>query len=906
MSRLMGPVWAFVVIRRAIPIKQRVCISAHIVLLWLGMIVPASAQLGPTPGIPSSSLGQANGPVQADATGMVPLATLPAAIAVPPAATPNAPSLFADFTTRTYAASIAGRLYPQPMEGILWGAGPPAGGYYIDPTATGRAAVPGTPRFTFSPAANARTGLLIEPAATNLVPDPVAYSSGWSGGADTQGKLNTDLPALFPGVGIIKHLRDSNPTANTGGWSALPLPAVAQAYTTGYWAYIPAGSTATAVCLSGSNASGITGVGTSSACANLDIKGTWQFVTTLFGTISSGTSMALILTVTGPAGAVAYTTGYSVTAGRLPLSFTSTPRAAPDALVASGTGLESTASGTLLLRGFSVAGSNAANDPSGGVQLTDGTAANAVTIQVLGSTTNPALQATVVSGGTTTLTQAGGVVQPGGFYTAAISWGGGVISYADSLGGAVSVTAAAPTGLAKLVAMPGVNPIARLAFYPVAMTPAALQTLVGSGLSVTASANASAPGATVPANFIGTSWEMNDSLFNHQWQAGAGATSLAALLNRLGPGVLRIGGDSSDGTYVPTSDRITELTSFMATVPHWGLTFGLNLCANTPSAQATIGQEVIAGVPGALIQFGNEPDLYPTTCSRAGNNYGPSNYLTDWGTYLTALQAVAPTAKLAGPDIAATDSWLAPFLAAEGSTVSELTRHFYPVCPNTSPSDTIPLLLMSDRLYAKTLAPADVAMATALSLPIRMTETNSVCAGGRTGVSNVLASATWATGYMMQLIAAGYAGVDFHSGRVATLFYTPFVQNGDLTYTPQPLYYALLLVAQIEGMRVLPVTSSVPFTTMPVQAYLDGAGATWFLAVNKNLTQSAALTISQGGSWTQQSMLTLTGASAAAATATLGGASVDNAGNWSPTRTTVARGTPVSIPPASAVLVKLQ
>ena len=159
---------------------------------------------------------------------------------------------------------------------------------------------------------------------------------------------------------------------------------------------------------------------------------------------------------------------------------------------------------------------------------------------------------------------------------------------------------------------------------------------------------------------------------------------------------------------------------------------------------------------------------------------------------------------------------------------------------------------------------------------------------------------------MMQLIAAGYAGVDFHSGRVATLFYTPFVQNGDLTYTPQPLYYALLLVAQIEGMRVLPVTSSAPFTTMPVQAYLDGAGATWFLAVNKNLTQSAALTIGQGGSWTQQSVLTLTGASAAAATATLGGASVDNAGNWSPTRTTVARGTPVSIPPASAVLVKLQ
>jgi hypothetical protein len=159
---------------------------------------------------------------------------------------------------------------------------------------------------------------------------------------------------------------------------------------------------------------------------------------------------------------------------------------------------------------------------------------------------------------------------------------------------------------------------------------------------------------------------------------------------------------------------------------------------------------------------------------------------------------------------------------------------------------------------------------------------------------------------MMQLAASGFAGVDFHSGRVASLFYSPFVQNGDLTYTPQPLYYAMLMFSQIEGMRVLPVTSSVPFNTMPVGAYVDSSGANWYLAINKNLTQTAALTINQAGAWTQQSVLTLTGASPSATAATLGGASVDNAGNWTPTPVIVARGAPVPIPPASAVLVKLR
>jgi hypothetical protein len=50
---------------------------------------------------------------------------------------------------------------------------------------------------------------------------------------------------------------------------------------------------------------------------------------------------------------------------------------------------------------------------------------------------------------------------------------------------------------------------------------------------------------------------------------------------------------------------------------------------------------------------------------------------------------------------------------------------------------------------------------------------------------------------------------------------------------PRLLGCAMPTFAQVEGMRLLPVTSSVPFSTMPVRANLDSSGNVWFLAVNK-------------------------------------------------------------------------
>lgn len=832
--------------------------------------------------------------------------------AIPPAAIQQSPSLYADFATQIYAATIGGQQYGMPQTSVLWAAGPPTGAYYIDPSATMRNSVPNGPRFTFDPVSNRSIGLLVEPAvATNYVPDPMLYTTGWGGGADSQGAINATLPAFVPGAAIIRHLRDTNPTPTAGVWT-IPLPGTIFTYTHSTWVYIPKGSTAYSFCIGTSG----TGISTTSVCANMNLTNVWQLVSGPISASASGTSLVLATKVVGPAGAIGYSTAPAVTALQYSSSFTPTARAG-DVAVGSGLGLEQlgSGSGTLVLKGFARDAAHFASTVSGGIRVSDGTTANAVTLQVVGDPVQPFLQAIVASAGSTVLTQTGGAMQPGQFYTMALSWGAGTLTYADSLGGVASVTAAAPIGLKALTALAGPNPIAQISFIPNAMTPAALQALVGTGLSANVSVDAAHPGLTVPTNFVGVSFEENDSLQQLQFTGASGA-SLAALLNRLGPaGVLRIGGTSSDGVgWSASPTQVATLGTFMSSIPGWGLIFGLNLCANAPSAQATVAQNMAAAFPAVILQFGNEPDIYQTSCARATVNYGPADYLTDWAAYLTAVRAVAPTTALAGPDLGQTSVWLPLFLAGEATNVVLATRHFYPFC--TSALATTPTLLMSDALYptpsaspTTATAASDVAIAASFGLPVRMTESNSICVGGTNGVSNTLAAAIWAVEYIAQIENAGFAGVNFHGTRSAGTFYTPFVQQGDLTFLPQPVYYGMLLAAQVSGMRVLPVTSTVSTLTLPAFGFLGADGKARLMVVNKNLTQTASVNLTQGGgggTWTTQGVLTLTGASAAATSVTLGGSLVDNAGSWSPVLTFVPRGVAVSVPPASAALITMQ
>jgi hypothetical protein len=880
----------------------------------------------------SSTLGQPNGPVRADASGLVPLAVLPAATAVPPAATAQMPSLFADFANRIYAAAVSGRLYPQSMEALAWVSGPQSGGYYIDPSSRGHQSIPGGARFGFNTVQGKRVGVFVEPAvATNYVTCAQTFSTTggcWAAGADGQASVTTQIAPLFDGWSTIVMLRDSS-TNDAGGDFTVTIPNSIFAYEIGQWVYIPSRpvgtfttqpypSPASSICLS----VGGTSVGHPNYCADLNKKDVWQLIQGPLAT-ASGTSITLQLFMAGPPGTIAFSTAPFVVPVSEPATVTVPAGRTQDSLVGSGLGLEQigTGSGTLLFRGFGV-GAQVTAVPSGGIQASDTTGANSVALQVLGDPANPSLQAVVTGAGATVATLPGGALQPGQPFTMALSWGPSGYVYADSLGGAGTATGAIPTGLSGLTALPGPNPISQIAFYPTAMPAAALQSLVGNGLSVTASANASTPGLTVPNDFLGLSFELNGSLNNNQFSMStASGPSLTALANTAKIHSFRLGGDSSENNVnvIITAADVSQITPFMAAVNNGELIVGLNNCANNPTAQAAGAQLLYTAIPTVTFQWGNEPDLYTagtsTNCpgiAPAANSYGPSSYITSWNAGLAAIRALMPTANMAGPDVGSLDSWLQPFMLAEASNLTLLTRHYYALCPNAGA--TVPNLLMTDTSYPAITLPQEVALAATGGLKLRMTETNSICAGGSLPpttppISNALVAATWAVEYMMQGIQAGLAGVNFHGVSINGTpggTYDPILQASDKTWTLAPVGYAMLTIGQIEGMQVLPVTSSVPFTTTPVGAYLDSGSNVWFLAVNKNLNLPAQLTITQGGTWTQQSVLTMTGSSPASTTVTLGGATMDNEGHWTPTPALVARGTPVSIPPASAILVKLQ
>ena len=201
-----------------------------------------------------------------------------------------------------------------------------------------------------------------------------------------------------------------------------------------------------------------------------------------------------------------------------------------------------------------------------------------------------------------------------------------------------------------------------------AASPAQTADLLSAGVSDTQTGQAMAPG------FVGVSFEYRAL---HQY---AGRDPLAvdpvlvALLKGLAPGqapVLRIGGDSTDGTWWPIRGMLPpggiyyRLTDGWLRVAHAlaadlgaKLILGINLAAGRPAIAAAEGRALLAGIGRQYIQafeIGNEPDLYgafPWYRDRHGHlhwargrRYGISDYSQEFGRWSKAL----PNVPLAGP-----------------------------------------------------------------------------------------------------------------------------------------------------------------------------------------------------------------------------------------------------------------
>jgi hypothetical protein len=487
----------------------------------------------------------------------------------------------------------------------------------------------------------------------------------------------------------------------------------------------------------------------------------------------------------------------------------------------------------------------------------------------------------------------------------------------------LAALALAPAALARMVA-PGRSAVVKSHAKHVAKRAPAQNT-------VTVGVDRTRPGPSVPADFLGLSFEMSSL---PQMARYADRGNLVTLLRSLGSGVLRFGGVSADTRIAWTDARtprpawasgVVDADDFrqlaaLASASGWRIVLTLGIVHFDPQAAAREAAAAQAALGGSLeaIELGNEPNAYALHAMRE-EPWGVAQYDVQVSEYRAAIEAAAPGIPLWGPDVSgssAFETW------GPGEIVDErpvmLTGHHYPLGCEQKPPPSIPRLL-SGPIRAREIASVRryVSIARAGGLPFRLDETNSVSCGGTSGISDTFASALWASGFLPQVMSLGAVGVNLHGNVSRCSGYSPVcapgpeeLATGELV--AQPVWYAMLMMKGLVGDRPLPtiVVRSPKSQNVQATSLVAADGRLDFIVSNDEPLgkRSAVVRLRVGEGYVGASTLALTGESLAALSGTaLGGAEVGPDGSWQPTqvgKVHVREGVfEVKVPAASAVLV---
>lgn len=408
----------------------------------------------------------------------------------------------------------------------------------------------------------------------------------------------------------------------------------------------------------------------------------------------------------------------------------------------------------------------------------------------------------------------------------------------------------------------------------------------------------SSPGATVPPDFLGFSYEVS-ALKDAQLATPSYATAAALL----GPGIVRVGGNSVDeSTWSPspaagddsdlTGTDFDRLITF-AQQAGWTAYLGINLATFAPDTFAAEAAYAAAR-PGAssvltAVEIGNEPDLFAGSVRSTG--YNGDSIAAEYFAYDTALARLAPALPRIGPAMCCRLTDYTQFLSANGAaSLALLTYHQYPTAANdtTSPSSTgYPSIanLLSAALMARSAAIVDtvVAGAHARGLALRMAESNSTADGGRHGVSDVFASALWGLDWMYTVAEHGAVGVNFH-GSPAGGIYSPLVDSA--TVIARPLFYAMLAFHSGAAGALVPTTVTAK-TNVVAHATLATDGTLRVTVINKDTLNTLLVRITPAATYRSSAYQFLMasvapGAAHASTGITFAGASVSGSGTWQP------------------------
>jgi hypothetical protein len=370
-------------------------------------------------------------------------------------------------------------------------------------------------------------------------------------------------------------------------------------------------------------------------------------------------------------------------------------------------------------------------------------------------------------------------------------------------------------------------------------------------LPLTVVVNQNQPGYVIPPTFEGLSYEIG-ILTKTPGFLVASNTVLVQMVKNLGNGILRLGGNSSDetlwtgqtrkattGTDSLTTTDVDNVSAFAKAIG-WQVLYGFNLGTYNPAVAANEAQYVNNSFQNSLYAFqtGNEPDLYKNNGHRTAS-YAYTNYQQEWAAYSSAVKNVLPNAPFAGPDVASSTSWITSFADNENTNVKLIDGHYYVTGPGTDPSITYQTILAPNTklpTYLQVLNTSSLKY----HLPYRVSECNSIYSGGKTGVSDVFASALWALDFMWTVAENNGQGINFHGGSSGA--YSPVaIDNGILT--ARPMYYGMLAFKYgTAGGTIVPATISQ--TQYNCSAYAcTNAGTTYLTLINKDSGLNFAFTV---------------------------------------------------------------
>jgi len=453
--------------------------------------------------------------------------------------------------------------------------------------------------------------------------------------------------------------------------------------------------------------------------------------------------------------------------------------------------------------------------------------------------------------------------------------------------------------------------------------------------AVTVSEN---PIGSVGPAFVGLCYEKTKIVLQDLFRPSN--KNLLGLLHLIGPGILRIGGDSPDkSVWTPngrgnvytqvTPNAVDRLASFLQ-VSGWRCLYCINLAysANGETSPQQAADEVayVARKLGPMlygIEIGNEPDVYDkpprNLWPKGGAYYGKpwdlSIYETVWNRYRDAIVAKTPGVMITGPAAGHEATWTIPFSEHETKArLSLLTDHYYYGHASVKTDHfTIEKFLSPDRTIVRNLKMLkDASQVT--GIPFRVAECNSYT-GELPGVVDAYASALWSLGFLFDCAQGGATGTNFTSGGNAKGGYTPIADDKDNVTEVRPEFYGLLFFT-LAGQGSVYETKINAGNLNAVAYTIKTATGMSIVIVNKDLAQNLKVSIDLPQSVLSANLVAMTQQikagkppdPAATSGVTIQNSTVEIDGKFNPAapHSLTASGTAVNcyVPALSAVLIR--